>query len=201
MNLNKKTKRNLITYGSLVPVLIILGYLMYIDALSNVAFWGIIIAWGIILTLIQYLLNPEDFKKIWQEAKAAEENTEKVRVAPTWASLACDAIIVLMYIASWVLVIHQGKLGSMLVALLVLTFVLCAFVGLNYFQQKVEVNDGKINWKRLKAEMWRNRAAAFLFALAFIGMTHDEQSWLAKASLIAFILLMFCSGFFIKRIK
>ena len=201
MNLNKITKSRIITYCTMLPLMGILCYLLYTGAISKVVFWGVIIVWMIINAFIQYKLNPEQFQQADDENKKAEESKIKVRIAPTWATIACDVIIALMYIASWVLVMHQGTLASYLVSLLILTFVLGVFVGLNYTPQKVEVNDGVANWKRLKAEMWRNRIVAFLFALAFIGIVLEEQSLLAKISLAMFGLILFFSGYFIRRIK
>lgn len=201
MNLSKKTKSRLITYGTLLPLMGILCYLLYTGAISKVVFWGVIIVWMILNAFIQYKLNPEQFQQAYDESKKTEENEMKVKVPPSWATIACDVIIALMYIASWVLVIHQGTLVSNLVSLLVLTFVLVVFVGLNYIPQKVEVIDGVANWKRLIVEMWRNRIVAFLFALAFFGVTIDGHSLLAKISLAAFVLILFFSGYFIRRIK
>ena len=201
MNLNKKTKsRPPKRSHREVPR----GCCFFVKengAISKVVFWGVIIVWMILNAFIQYKMNPEQFQQAYDENKKAEENEMKVKVPPTWASIACDVIIALMYIASWILVIHQGKLVSNLVSLLVLTFVLVVFVGLNYIPQKVEIIDGVANWKRLIVEMWRNRIVAFLFALAFIGITLDDHSWLAKLSLAAFVLILFFSGYFIRRIK
>ena len=45
MNLSKKTKSRLITYGTLLPLLGILCYLLYTGAISKVVFWGVIIVW------------------------------------------------------------------------------------------------------------------------------------------------------------
>ena len=108
---------------ALLPLMGILCYLLYTGAISKVVFWGVIIVWMIINAFIQYKLNPEQFQQAYDESKKAEENEMKVKVPPSWATIACDVIIALMYIASWVLVIHQGTLVSNLVSLLVLTFV------------------------------------------------------------------------------
>lgn len=157
MNLNKKTKKNLITYGTIVPLLGILGYLRATDVINGWIFWGAFLGWGIIITLLLRVVDPEGYRQELEEYEKEENSKIKVKMALTPASIAIDALIVILYIIIWVLALHRGlhvhSEDSLLGILLVLTFVIGVFVGQNYLPWNVEVIDGKPNMKRVKAEM------------------------------------------------
>lgn len=205
MNLNKKTKKNLITYGTIVPLLGILGYLRATDVISGWIFWGAILGWAILITLLLRVVDPEGYRQELEEYEKEKNSKVKVKMALTPASIAIDALIVILYIIIWVLALHRGlhvhSEDSLLGVLLVLTFVIGVFVGQNYLPWNVKTIDGKPNLKRVKAEMWRNRIAALAFTLAAFGLLDSEWSMLAKAMIVVFGLLMVISGYFIRRIK